>query len=204
MAAVWDAYKLGVGGPLRTELSGRWHYSPQRSGWGTLPQLPSYSHKMLLRSRHIAGVTLRVGVLLVSMSTLCFPCRTIRTVILWGGSLGTCAPTETVAYCPSDVTINSANCFRCHVYCQAYSLLPQYERSLGARTAKLTTSACSFLIEERRLSSFLLFSLGRSGWHTDVATAADCGVVQHIALFIYFCIWLMSYVQGFTLVHYFM
>lgn len=65
--AVWDAYKLEADGPFCTELSAHWHYSPEGSEWGKLPQLPSYTDKMLLRSHYMVGVTLRVGVLVVSI-----------------------------------------------------------------------------------------------------------------------------------------
>ncbi|PNF26908.1 hypothetical protein B7P43_G15113 [Cryptotermes secundus] len=76
IGAVWDAYKLGGGSPLCTELIARWHYSPERrSGWGKLPQLQSYMDKMLVRSRYMAGVTLKVGVL-VGKPDYGFDCRT--------------------------------------------------------------------------------------------------------------------------------
>jgi hypothetical protein len=64
---VWDAYKLGAGAPLCINLNIRWHYAPKKSGWGTLAQLPSYMDKLLTRSHNMAEITLRVGILVVSI-----------------------------------------------------------------------------------------------------------------------------------------
>lgn len=65
---VWDVYKFRADAPLRTNLNARWHYVPNRSGWGMLTRLPSYMDKLLARSHNMARITLRVGVLVVSIA----------------------------------------------------------------------------------------------------------------------------------------
>jgi hypothetical protein len=63
---VWDVFKLETNALSCTYLKAHWHYSTKRkSGWRNAAQLPSYTDKLLMRLHDIAGVTLRVGVLVV-------------------------------------------------------------------------------------------------------------------------------------------
>jgi hypothetical protein len=65
---VWDVYKLGVDTPLCTNTNAHWHYAPNgRSDWEMPAQLPSYMGKLLIRSQNMARVTLRVGIIVVSI-----------------------------------------------------------------------------------------------------------------------------------------
>lgn len=67
---VSEAFKLQTNTLSCTNLNAHWHYSTRRKGgWKNFAQPPSYMDKLLMRSRDIAGVTLRVGVLVVCIST---------------------------------------------------------------------------------------------------------------------------------------
>ena len=63
---VWEAFKLETNTLLCTNVNVYWHYSANRiSAWTNVSQLRSYMKKLLMRSRGMAGVTLRVGILVV-------------------------------------------------------------------------------------------------------------------------------------------
>ncbi|GFG33183.1 hypothetical protein Cfor_01144 [Coptotermes formosanus] len=75
---VSEAFKLQTNTLSCTNLNAHWHYSTRRKGgWKNFAQPPSYMDKLLMRSRDIAGVTLRVGVL-VAKPDYEFDCRTER------------------------------------------------------------------------------------------------------------------------------
>ena len=63
---VWEAFKLETNALMCTNVNAYWHYSANRmSGWRNGAQLRSYMGKLLMRSHDMAGVTLRVGVIVV-------------------------------------------------------------------------------------------------------------------------------------------
>ena len=63
---VWEAFTLETSAVRCTNASAYWHYSANRmSGWRNGAQLRPYMGKLLMRSHDMAGVTLRVGVIVV-------------------------------------------------------------------------------------------------------------------------------------------
>ena len=63
---VWEVFKLDTNTLLCTNVNAYWHYSANRiSAWRNGAQLQSYMGKLFIRSRDMAGVTLRVGVIVV-------------------------------------------------------------------------------------------------------------------------------------------
>lgn len=63
---VWHAFKLQTESLSCANLNAHWHYSANRlSRWQKTSPLPSYTDKLLGRSRDMAGITLRVGILVV-------------------------------------------------------------------------------------------------------------------------------------------
>jgi hypothetical protein len=63
---VWEAFKLDTNTLLCNNANAYWLYSANRiSGWRNGAQLRSYMGKLFIRSHNMAGVILRVGVIVV-------------------------------------------------------------------------------------------------------------------------------------------
>ena len=66
---VWEVFKLDTNTFLCTNVSAYWQYSANRiSAWRKGAPLRSYMGKLLMRSHDMAGVTLRVGVIVVCIT----------------------------------------------------------------------------------------------------------------------------------------
>ena len=67
-ALIWDIYKLKAGNPLKLNLIGHWYqHLDGKSGWSSETHLPNYEQKLIDRSCCLDQITLKIGVLMVSV-----------------------------------------------------------------------------------------------------------------------------------------